>query len=87
MGIAGAEIATKEHNFYENLRKSDEHIKRNVGAYKDAGFEIDKKTLDKFISEGSKIGNQPTKGIMTKLIESDTSTKLFDSFTKIFRKD
>lgn len=69
VGIAAAEIFTKQQNLSENMRKSDYHIKTGVENYKQAGLDVDKKFMDKLLNDSKTIANQPTKGIVSKAIE------------------
>ena len=87
LGIATTEVVTKEHDLSENLRKSDAHIKRNLEIYKNANLDFDKKTLDKVLNEANALANAPTKGLVTKTIETEMFAKHVESISKIFRRN
>lgn len=87
VGIATAEIVTKQQNLLENFSKSDAHLKRTLDTYKDANITVDKKTLDRILTEANALANAPTKGVVTRAIETEMFTKRIDSISKVFRKN
>lgn len=82
----GSEVLTNAHAQALNIEKANNHLRLSVDTYKENSLEMNQKNLDKHIAQAQAIASQPTKGLVTKAIDSQALIGIAESVSSIFTK-